>query len=167
MFFKTALTILKYMATFSFIFPFLGQFLYLLQLFFFFFQLCCHSLSNLQEQFVKHEYRQQAKELGRGERKLTDEGETALPLPARRGKVSEMQLVNTVIPSEPFVGLGNYLLLMRNAQRIQIKFGEDFKFSIGRFILTKIKTPNIAEFSLKSNSDRNLGFFFLTFYTLI
>lgn len=56
-------------------FPFRSQFLYLLH---HFFQLCCHSLSNLQEQFVKHEYRQQVKELGRGRRKITYEGEAEL-----------------------------------------------------------------------------------------
>lgn len=43
-----------------------------------FFQLCCHSLCNLQERLVKHEYRQQVKEMGRGGRKITDEGEAEL-----------------------------------------------------------------------------------------
>lgn len=73
--FKTALTIIKYMATFSFMFPSRSQFLYLLR---HFFQLCCHSLSNLQEHFLKHEYRQQVKELGRGGRRITDEGKAEL-----------------------------------------------------------------------------------------
>lgn len=70
----------------------------------------------------------------------------------------EMQLVNTVIPFVPFVVLGNYLLLMRTAQRIQIQFGEDFKILKVRFILTRKKAPNIAELSPKENSDRNLFF---------
>lgn len=43
------------------------------------------------------------------------------------GRVSEMQLVNTVIPFVPFVFLGNYLLLMRAVQRIQMQFGVNFK----------------------------------------
>lgn len=64
--------------------------------------------------------------------------------------MSRMQLVNTVIPFVPFVVLGNYPLLMKTAQRIQIQFGDDFKILKVRFVPTCKSVPNIAE-----NSDRN------------
>lgn len=72
--------------------------------------------------------------------------------------MSKMQLVNTVIPFVPFVVLGNYPLLMRIAQRIQIQFGDDFKILKVRFVPTCKSVPNIAE-----NSDRI--FFFPVIYS--
>lgn len=80
--------------------------------------------------------------------------------------MSEVQIVNTVIPFVPFVGSGNYLLLMRTAERVQIlfEFGENLKNLEVRFIPTrKKKAPNIAEFSPKENSNR----FFSSFYIFI
>lgn len=74
--------------------------------------------------------------------------------------MSKMQLVNTVIPFVPFVVLGNYPLLMRTAQRIEIQFGDDFKILKVRFIPACKKVPNIAE-----NSDRNLVGFFSVIYS--
>lgn len=52
--FETALTIVKYIATFSFLFSFLLP-ISIVTALFFFFQPCCYNLSNLQEWFRKYE----------------------------------------------------------------------------------------------------------------
>ena len=76
--------------------------------------------------------------------------------------MSEIRLVNTVIPSVSFVVLSNYLLLMRTAQRIQIQLEVDFKISTVRFIRTMQKARNIAKFSPKDYSE--MDFFFPILY---